>query len=123
MRHIDGQKISTTGKFRIASFPALGDDAFAAAEDWTSDPQPAGAFRFTQPGAGGKSLHLAALMENKGQVIALDIYQNKLNELKRRAKRNGAHNIETRWIENSKTIREHETPVKKKKPCRQKCKI
>lgn len=56
-------------------------------------------------GAGGKSLHLAALMENKGQVIALDIYQNKLNELKRRAKRNGAHNIETRWIENSKTIK------------------
>lgn len=56
-------------------------------------------------GAGGKALHLAALMENKGQVIAMDIYQNKLYELKRRAKRNGAHNIETRCIENSKTIK------------------
>ena len=33
-------------------------------------------------------------MENKGQIIALDIYANKLNELKRRAKRNGAFNIE-----------------------------
>ena len=44
-------------------------------------------------GAGGKSLHLAALMQNKGQIIALDIYANKLKELKRRAKRDGAHNM------------------------------
>lgn len=56
-------------------------------------------------GAGGKSLHLAALMENKGQLIALDIYQGKLNDLKKRAKRNGAHNIETRLIESTKTIK------------------
>ena len=53
----------------------------------------------------GKSLHIAALMENKGQVIALDIYENKLKELKRRAKRNGAHNIETRTIDSSKVIK------------------
>ncbi|MEY8848828.1 RsmB/NOP family class I SAM-dependent RNA methyltransferase [Psychroserpens sp. XS_ASV72] len=59
----------------------------------------------TCAGAGGKSLHLSALMENKGQVIALDIYDNKLKELKRRAKRNGAHNIETRPIESTKTIK------------------
>ena len=56
-------------------------------------------------GAGGKSLHLAALMENKGQIIALDIYKNKLIELKRRARRNGVHNIETRLIESTKTIK------------------
>ncbi len=56
-------------------------------------------------GAGGKSLHLAALMKNKGQLIAMDIYQNKLHELKRRARRAGAHNIETKLIENSKTIK------------------
>lgn len=56
-------------------------------------------------GAGGKSLHLSALMENKGQIIALDIFQNKLEELKRRARRNGAHNIETRLIDSRKTIK------------------
>ncbi|MCT8341030.1 methyltransferase domain-containing protein [Flavobacteriaceae bacterium TK19130] len=56
-------------------------------------------------GAGGKSLHMAALMENKGQIIALDIYGNKLKELKRRAKRNGAHNIETREIDTTKVIK------------------
>lgn len=59
----------------------------------------------TCAGAGGKALHLAALMENKGQVIALDIYENKLNELKRRAKRNGAFNIETRFIDSTKVIK------------------
>jgi 16S rRNA (cytosine967-C5)-methyltransferase len=56
-------------------------------------------------GAGGKTLHIASLMENKGQIIALDIYGNKLNELKRRAKRNGAFNIETRAIETTKVIK------------------
>ena len=56
-------------------------------------------------GAGGKTLHIAALMENKGQVIAMDIYGNKLKELKRRAKRAGAHNLETREIDSTKVIK------------------
>jgi 16S rRNA (cytosine967-C5)-methyltransferase len=56
-------------------------------------------------GAGGKSLHLSALMENKGQLLALDIYPGKLNELKKRAKRAGAFNIETRLISSSKVIK------------------
>ncbi len=56
-------------------------------------------------GAGGKTLHLAALMHNKGQIIALDIYDWKLAELKRRAKRAGAQNIETRLITDNKVIK------------------
>ncbi len=56
-------------------------------------------------GAGGKTLHLASKMNNKGQIIALDIYANKLKELKRRARRNGAHNIETREIDSNKVIK------------------
>ena len=59
----------------------------------------------TCAGAGGKTLHLAALMENKGSIIALDIYDGKLKELKRRAKRAGAHNITPRHIESTKTIK------------------
>ncbi|WP_314916675.1 class I SAM-dependent methyltransferase [Capnocytophaga gingivalis] len=50
-------------------------------------------------GAGGKTLHLAALMGGKGKIVAMDIYPQKLDELSRRAKRNGAYNIETRLIE------------------------
>lgn len=61
-------------------------------------------------GAGGKTLHLAALMQNKGHLIAMDVEEWKLNELKKRAKRAGAHNIETRLIEGTKTIKRlHET--------------
>jgi len=59
----------------------------------------------TCAGAGGKSLHLAALMENKGQLIAMDIYGSKLKELKRRARRNGAHNIEPREITSTKVFK------------------
>ncbi len=64
----------------------------------------------TCAGAGGKSLHLASLMQNKGQVIAMDIYESKLRKLKIRAKRNGAHNITTRVIDSSKVIKKlHES--------------
>lgn len=59
----------------------------------------------TCAGAGGKSLHLASMMDNKGQIIALDIYAGKLAQLKKRAKRAGVHNIDTRAIENSKVIK------------------
>jgi 16S rRNA (cytosine967-C5)-methyltransferase len=46
-------------------------------------------------GAGGKSLHLAALMKNEGEILALDIHHEKLNELEKRARRNGVNIIKT----------------------------
>ena len=59
----------------------------------------------TCAGAGGKTLHLASLMENKGQLIAMDLYESKLKQLKLRAKRNGAFNIEYRIIDTTKVIK------------------
>ncbi len=56
-------------------------------------------------GAGGKSLHLAALMKNKGKVIAMDLEQWKLDELKKRARRAGASNIEPKVIDSTKVIK------------------
>lgn len=56
-------------------------------------------------GAGGKSLHLAALMKNQGQIVAMDVSENKLQELKKRARRNGVSTIETRVIHNTKVIK------------------
>ncbi len=56
-------------------------------------------------GGGGKSLHLAALMQNRGTLIALDTLGWKLEELRTRARRAGVANIETRVIENNKTIK------------------
>lgn len=56
-------------------------------------------------GAGGKTLHLAALMNGKGTLIAMDIEGWKLEDLKKRAKRAGAFNIDTRLIDSTKVIK------------------
>lgn len=44
-------------------------------------------------GGGGKSLALAAMMNNQGRIVATDIRSFKLEDLKKRARRAGAHNI------------------------------
>ncbi len=56
-------------------------------------------------GAGGKTLHLADLMKNKGKIVALDIHEWKLDELKKRARRGGFSIIEGKVIENNKVIK------------------
>ncbi|MCH7410276.1 class I SAM-dependent methyltransferase [Belliella sp. DSM 111904] len=56
-------------------------------------------------GAGGKALHLASLMENKGRIIAMDTEAWKLQNTKLRARRNGISIIEPRVIEGNKTIK------------------
>lgn len=59
-------------------------------------------------GAGGKTLHLSALTENKGQIYALDLHEWKLLETKKRAKRAGAQNIQTKVIDSTKVIKKME---------------
>jgi 16S rRNA (cytosine967-C5)-methyltransferase len=49
-------------------------------------------------GAGGKSLVLGALMENKGQVRAFDVSKRRLDELKKRSQRAGLHNIQVKAL-------------------------
>ncbi|MGB5662457.1 RsmB/NOP family class I SAM-dependent RNA methyltransferase [Eudoraea sp.] len=107
--HPDALKLKErTNVFKTKAFT----DGFFEVQDASS--QQVGYFTQVEPGlrvidtcagAGGKTLHLAALMKNKGQLIALDIYENKLKELKRRAKRDGAHNVETRVISSSKVYK------------------
>ncbi len=56
-------------------------------------------------GAGGKTLEIAALMKGKGTIIAMDTEDWKLEDLKKRARRAGAFNIEPRLIESTKTAK------------------
>jgi 16S rRNA (cytosine967-C5)-methyltransferase len=45
-------------------------------------------------GAGGKTLALAALLDGKGKLVAIDPSEAKLEELRRRARRAGASNVQ-----------------------------
>jgi 16S rRNA (cytosine967-C5)-methyltransferase len=44
-------------------------------------------------GAGGKTLHLAALMKNQGRIVATDISLSRLQECQKRLRRASAHNV------------------------------
>jgi len=46
-------------------------------------------------GAGGKALHMSAIMRNEGEIVAIDSDPRRLGELARRAARSGANNIKT----------------------------
>jgi 16S rRNA (cytosine967-C5)-methyltransferase len=52
-------------------------------------------------GAGGKTLHVASLMENKGSILAMDVELNKLQELERRAHRAGVEIIRTKVVDSA----------------------
>lgn len=69
------------------------------------DPKPGERVVDACAGAGGKSLHIAALMQNKGKLISLDVTERKLGELRERSTRAGATCIETRLIESTKVIK------------------
>lgn len=49
-------------------------------------------------GAGGKSLHIAACMKNKGKLLSMDVEERKLQELKKRAGRAGITIVQTQTI-------------------------
>jgi len=59
-------------------------------------------------GAGGKTLHLAALMENSGSVFAFDISERRLDNLRPRLARAGVDNVRTQLIRD-----EHDKLLKK----------
>jgi 16S rRNA (cytosine967-C5)-methyltransferase len=53
-------------------------------------------------GAGGKTLAMAAMMHNKGRVVATDVLAGRLERAKERFRRAGLHNIETRALKDER---------------------
>ncbi|MBS0521909.1 MAG: RsmB/NOP family class I SAM-dependent RNA methyltransferase, partial [Proteobacteria bacterium] len=49
-------------------------------------------------GAGGKTLAIAAGMNNKGRVVAMDVLETRLDRSAQRLRRAGAHNVERRAL-------------------------
>lgn len=60
-------------------------------------------------GAGGKTLHMAGLMKNKGKIISMDIHEWKLNELRKRCSRNGVDIVETKLVDSKFIKRQKES--------------
>ncbi len=58
-------------------------------------------------GAGGKSLHLAALLKDKGEILAIDIYPKKMYELEKRARRSRIEGIRTLLIDKNTDLSEY----------------
>ncbi len=52
---------------------------------------------------GGKTTHIACMMQNSGKIIAADISEKKLNVLQENCKRIGVQNVETRTIDATKS--------------------
>lgn len=67
------------------------------------DPQPGQNVYDYCAGAGGKTLALAALMNNKGRIVASDIDPRRLMKSKSRFKRADIHNVETRPLMDEQT--------------------
>lgn len=57
------------------------------------DPKPTWKVMDACAGAGGKTLHLAAIMKNRGEIVAADVHDRRIQELRKRAARAGASNV------------------------------
>ena len=81
-----------TGAFHDGWFEMQDEGSQIACE--LAAPPPRGTVVDACAGAGGKTLALAAALEGRGRVLSLDVDENKLGELRRRAKRAGAVNVQ-----------------------------
>ena len=97
-----------TNVFKLQSFKEGFFEVQSDASQMVSiflDPKPGMRVIDVCAGEGSKTLHLAALMKNKGKIIAMDTQEWKLKELRRRAVKAGTENIEVRTIDSSKAYK------------------
>lgn len=60
-------------------------------------PPPAGKVLDLCAGSGGKTLALAAALQNRGQVLASDVHRGRLDALRQRLRHAGAQNVQCAW--------------------------
>ncbi|QDR80674.1 16S rRNA (cytosine(967)-C(5))-methyltransferase RsmB [Sporomusa termitida] len=89
--------LNTLASLRAGLFQVQDESSMVVAH--ILDPQP-GEFIIDACGApGGKTTHIAALMNNTGKVLSTDIYEHKLALTRENASRLGLTNIETRALD------------------------
>ncbi len=84
----------TLESFRCGEFEV--QDLASQAIGLVANPRPGERWWDACAGAGGKTLQLAELMRRRGTVVAADVRDYKLEDLRRRARRAGFPNIQTR---------------------------
>ena len=99
------------GRMNIFRFPEFKEGYFEMQDSGSqrisefTKPRPGDRLIDACCGYGSKTLHLAALMQNKGRIIAMDIHSHKLDRLKQRCRQAGVTNVETRLIDTTKVIK------------------
>ncbi|MDI6767344.1 MAG: hypothetical protein QME52_11025 [Bacteroidota bacterium] len=89
-------------RFNIQSLKSFQDGLFEMQDEGSqlisiiADPKPGQLVIDGCAGGGGKSLHMAELMQNKGEIIAVDISGGRLKELLTRSDRAGVNIIKTK---------------------------
>ena len=101
-RKLDHLELFKKGWFEIQDANSQRVSLFAA-------PKPGMTVIDSCAGAGGKTLHMANLMQNKGSIIALDPNNKKLEQLKIRIKRNGIRMVTVHNSNNEDYIKKHKT--------------
>jgi 16S rRNA (cytosine967-C5)-methyltransferase len=89
-------------RFSAHSSPAFREGWFELQDEGSqivsliADPRPGEFVVDACAGAGGKTLHLAQLMNDTGEIVAIDVERRRLAELFRRARRAGLRSVQTR---------------------------
>jgi len=92
-------------RINVFSLPIFRDGWFEVQDEGSQllpiflDPKPNAKVLDVCAGAGGKTLELAALMKNRGEIFATDINGFRLEELRKRTKRAGVQNVRVQEIE------------------------
>ncbi len=99
--HVEGGQIVKADLYKYGYYSIQDDSSYMAVK--VLDPQPGETIIDTCAAPGGKSLAMAERMNNRGSIIAMDIYVRKLREITENAKRLGVEIINTKSWDSRRT--------------------
>ena len=103
---VSGTGVLETDAFRSGRF-SVQDEASTLAAD-ILDPEPGMKVMDLCAAPGGKTAAIAELMENRGEVLAFDIYEHKLSLIEGICRRNGIQNVKALQGDGRVFMEEHE---------------
>ncbi len=102
--YLDSGKILDTKEFKGGKLTVQDGSSYLPAKYLS--PKPNERILDTCSAPGGKAIAMAELMENKGEIIALDIHEHKLKLIENRSKQMGIEIITTKLLDARKIVEE-----------------